>query len=121
MLTSNYEAVLAINENDLSQLAMDILSLSDDVADIFSSIDQKMESLGTCFSGKEYDHMMSVYRTFRKNYTNVKNSIIAYSDDLICVINKVRAGDNSIAFLINQIADETLEEAKNIKNNGGVI
>ena len=107
---------LAIREDDLSDLAMYLLTTSDEVSDLFSSIDSKMETLKNYFDGAQYDNLMASYRTFRKNYAVVKNDIISYSDDLISVINKVRAGDNKIAFIIEQITNDTLQKAKEIEN-----
>ena len=116
MQASGNNIQLAINEEDLSAFAMDLLTISEDISDMFSSIDNKMENLKNYFDGSKYDHLMSSYRTFRKNYSIVKNDIVSYSDDLIALINKVRKGDKDIAFLISQITDDTSKKAKEIEN-----
>lgn len=116
-MQSNVEGVsLAINEADLGQMAMDILTLSEDVADVFSQVDSKMELLKNYFSGSEYDKLMNDYRTFRKNYSIVKEAIVSYSDDLIAVVNKARAGDTRIALLISDLTDETSKKAQKLEN-----
>ncbi len=117
MQGSGNDIQLAIKEDDLSAFAMDLLTISEEVSDIFSSIDSKMDSLKNYFEGSQYDSLMESYRTFRKNYSVVKNNIVSYSDDLIAVINKVRQGDQDIAFLIQQITDDTINKAKEINNN----
>lgn len=115
MQDSNENIVVAIREDDLSQFAMDILSLSDDISDIFTAIDEKMNSLKMCFNCSEYEKLMNSYRSFRKNYSVVKHNLISYSDDLITVINKVKAGDKNIAFMIDGISELTLNKAKNVE------
>lgn len=116
MQASGDNVILGINEAELSDFAMDILNLSDDVADIFSSIDSKMELLKNYFDGSQYDSLMNSYRSFRKNYGVVKRSIISYSDDLIAVVNKAREGDAKIALMINQISDDISKKAQNVEN-----
>ena len=107
---------LAIQEDDLSDFAMYLLTTSDEVSDLFSSIDSKMETLKNYFDGEQYDQLMNSYRSFRKNYSVVKEYIVSYSDDLFSVINKVRAGDKKIALIINQITEDTKQKAKEIEN-----
>lgn len=107
---------LWINEENLGSFAMNLLTTSEDISEIFSSIDKKMEALKLCFDGSEYDHLMSKYRDFRKNYSIAKNNIVSYSDDLIALINKVRAGDKNIAFLLEQMTKYANEKAKEIEN-----
>lgn len=116
MQANGDNVILGIKEDDLSDFAMDIINLSDDVADIFSSIDSKMELLKNYFDGAQYNNLMNSYRNFRKNYGVVKRSIVSYSDDLIAVINKARAGDNKIAFMIEQISDDVSKKAQNVSN-----
>ena len=106
---------LWINEDNLGSFAMNLLTASDDISEIFSSIDKKMEALKLCFDGKEYDHLMSKYRDFRKNYPVVKNNIVSYSDDLIALINKVRAGDKDIAFILENLTKYANEKATEVK------
>lgn len=106
---------LNVNENDLSQFSMDLLTISEDVSDIFTSIDSKIESLNSYFSGKQYDKLMNKYRVLRKNYSIVKDTIVSYSDDLICLVNKVRSGDKHIALIIEDATVENLNKAKNVE------
>lgn len=110
------EIRLWIDEENLGSFAMNLLTASEDISEIFSSIDNKMEALKIYFDGKEYDHLMTKYRDFRKNYPIVKNNIVSYSDDLIALINKVRAGDDDIAFIIDSLTKYVNEKAKEVKN-----
>lgn len=115
-LVADEDVELAINEEDLSTLAMDILTISEDVTDIFSKIDAKMDSLKNCYESDEYSALITKYRDFKKNYSIVKDNIVSYSDDLIAVINKVRTGDRTIAFLIDSITEDTKDKASKIEN-----
>jgi hypothetical protein len=110
------ELKLGVKDEDLSSFAMDILSFSDEVSKIFSSIDSKMNELKNYFSGARYDNLMSAYNSFKPNYSIVKDDIISYSDDLITLINKSIAGDKQIAFLINKVTDIAKEETEKVNN-----
>lgn len=114
-MQSNDDISFAINEGDLSDFAMDILTVSEDAADIFSKVDSKMEALKNCFECSEYDKLMNKYNSFRKSYSNVKASIVSYSDDLIALINKVKAGDKKVALAISDLTVENLRKAQNIE------
>ena len=116
MQATGNDVRLTIKEDDLSDFAMDLLTTSENVSDLFSSVDLKMQTLKNYFDGSKYDSLMASYREFRKNYAVVKNNIVSYSDDLIAVINKVRAGDQKIASLISQITEDTKQKAKEIEN-----
>lgn len=116
MQSTGKDITLGINEDALSDFTMDILNLSDDVSDLFSSIDSKMESLKSYFDCEQYNNLMNSYREFRKNYGVVKRAIVSYSDDLICVVNKAHVGDHNIALLVDQLSEDTLKKAQNVKN-----
>ena len=110
----NYSAVLAMDDDELSQLVIDLIDYGDSVSEIFSKIDSKMQNLGNYYVGNSYNEFMKAYREFRKNYPIVKNTIVSYSDDLIALMNKVHAGDHQIAFAIENITDAITNEAKKI-------
>lgn len=116
MQSNGDDVILGIREDDLGEFSMDILNLSEDISEIFSSIDSKMESLKNYFDCDQYNNLMSSYRDFRKNYGIVKRALVSYSDDLIAVINKVREGDTKIAFMIEQITTDTSNKAQEIEN-----
>lgn len=116
MQTSGDNIILGIKDDELGDFAMDILNLSDDVSDLFSSIDSKMESLKNYFDCSQYNNLMSSYRAFRKNYSVVKNSLVSYSDDLIAIVNKAHEGDSKLALIFNQASEDTLKKAQNVRN-----
>ena len=115
MLVAKDDIHLTIREDDLSDMAMDLLNTSEEISDLFSSVDTKMDSLKNYFEGSQYNNLMASYRVFRKNYSVVKSDIVSYSDDLIAVINKVRRGDDTIASLIRSITEDTMQKAKEIE------
>lgn len=106
---------LSIKEGELSQIAMEIMTISDNVMEKFSEINGKMTELKRYFDGPEYDRLINRYNAFKKNYSVVKNNIISYSDELICIINKVRTGDKNVALVIDELAQDVSKKAKNIE------
>lgn len=116
MSNGSEDIVLAIQEEELGNFAMDLLNTSDLIADVFNNIDAKMAELGTYYEAPEYKSLMNVYTEFKKNYAVVKNNVISYSDDLIAVVNKVQAGDKKLALLIEDLTKDTLRKAKEIEN-----
>jgi hypothetical protein len=117
MQSSNQNIILAIKEDELSEFAVDIMDLNDEISDLFLSVDSKMKDLKSYFDCDEYKNLMNSYDSFRKNYAVVKSNLRTYSDDLITVINKVKAGDQKIALIIDEISELALSKAKNIENN----
>lgn len=111
------DIIIAVNNAKLGDFAMSLLDTSEKISDIFSSIDSKMSSLEHYFSGPEYQKLMDSYRIFRKNYAVVKTGIVAYSDDLIALINKVRSGDRRLALVVNDMTSAVRRKANEIKNN----
>ena len=110
------ELKLGVKDEDLSSFAMDILSFSDDISEIFSSLDSKMNELKTYFSGSRYDKLMSAYNAYKPSFGIVKDDIISYSDDLIALVNKSIAGDKHIAFLIDQVTESAKLKTEEINN-----
>lgn len=108
--------VLGINEGNLSQFAMDIVSLNDTISELFTSIDNKMCELKSVFDCNSYEKLFASYDSFKKNYSVVKKNISSYSNDLIGVVNKVKSGDKHIVFLINEITDIVSDEAKSVES-----
>lgn len=109
------DIVLSIHHVKLGDFAMSLLDTSEKISDIFSYIDSKMTGLEHYYSGAEYQKLMESYQAFRRNYSIVKTGIVAYSDDLIALINKVKAGDRKIAFMIGDIAGDVRKRANEIK------
>lgn len=114
-LVADKDIALAINDDGLAELAMDILTISEDVTEICEKVNAKMDSLKNCFDTDEYNALMAKYKFFKKNYSIVKGNIVSYSDDLISVINKVKAGDKHIAFIIDSITEDAKDKASKIE------
>lgn len=115
MLSSD-DVFIAIRNDDLGEIAIDLMNFNDELSELFSSIDSKMAELKSAFDSKVYIDLMNKYNSFKKNYSIVKNNITSYSDDLIAVINKVRTGDATAKSLFDSNTIEILEKAKLINN-----
>lgn len=109
------DIILAVNHVKLGDFAMNLLDISEKMSDIFSFVDSKMSNLEHYYSGSEYQKLMNSYRTFRRNYSVVKNGVVAYSDDLIALIHKVKAGDRKIALSIGDLTYSVKKKANEIK------
>ena len=106
------DITLWMNEEELSQVAMEIMNTADSVSEIFSQVNGKMEELGNYFHSPAYSSIMAAYNSLKTNYPTVKSNITTYSDDIITVINKVRSGDKKIVFLIDNVTELAQEAAK---------
>ena len=107
----------AINEEELSELAIDIIDFNDEIAELFSSIDGKMSELKTYYDCSKYYTLLNSYNEFKKNYSVVKQNITTYSDDLIAVINKFKSGDNDVSVLVEGDSMDVKQKATMISCN----
>jgi hypothetical protein len=111
----NYDANLMMDDDELGQFAIDLMGYSDSASEIFSKIDDKMNLLNAYFNGSPYNELINIYRSVRKNYPIVKNTIHSYSDDLITLRSKVHAGDHVIALQLEHASDIISKEAKKME------
>lgn len=107
----------AINEEELSELAIDIIDFNDEIAELFSSIDSKMAELKSYYDCSKYHALLSSYNDFKKNYSVVKQNITTYSDDLIAVINKFKSGDKDVSFVVENDSLDVKQKATMVKCN----
>ena len=107
----------AINEEELSELAIDIIDFNDEIAELFSSIDGKMSELKSYFDCSKYYTLLNSYNEFKKNYAVVKQNILTYSDDLIAVINKYKSGDKDVSLVVAGDCEDVKQKATMVKFN----
>lgn len=107
----------AINEEELSELAIDIIDFNDEIAELFSSIDGKMFELKSYFDCSKYYTLLNSYNEFKKNYAVVKQNILTYSDDLIAVINKYKSGDKDVSLVVAGDCEDVKQKATMVKFN----
>lgn len=107
----------AINEEELSELAIDIIDFNDEIAELFSSIDGKMSELKSYFDCSKYYTLLNSYNEFKKNYAVVKQNILTYSDDLIAVINKFKSGDKDVSLVVAGDYEDVKQKAIMVKCN----
>jgi hypothetical protein len=107
----------AIREDELSELAIDIIDFNDEIAEIFNSVDSKMSELKAYYDCSKYYSLVNSYNEFKKNYSIVKQNIVTYSDDLIAVINKFKSGDNDVSVLVEGDSMDVKQKATMISCN----
>ena len=107
----------AINEEELSELAIDIIDFNDEIAELFSSIDGKMSELKSYFDCSKYYTLLNSYNEFKKNYAVVKQNVLTYSDDLIAVINKFKSGDKDVSLVVAGDYEDVKQKATMVKCN----
>lgn len=107
----------AINEEELSELAIDIVDFNDEIAELFSSIDGKMSELKAYYDCSKYYALLNSYNEFKKNYGIVKQNITSYSDDLIAVINRFKSGDKDVSFVVAGDSEDVKQKATMVKCN----
>lgn len=107
----------AINEEELSELAIDIIDFNDELADLFSSIDGKISELKNFYNCSKYYPFLNSYNEFKKNYSIVKQNIVSYSDDLIAVINTFRTGDKDVSLALEADLSDVKEKATMVSVN----
>lgn len=108
------EAVTGIREQELKDLAIEIMNYADDISDILNKYDNKFYELDNYYEGKSYDELKSYYGAVRDQYRIVKANIISYSDDFIALIEKMHEGATTLTKLFNQFEQDTKDKTKNI-------
>lgn len=114
---AGYKEGFAIREDELSELAIDIIDFNDEIADLFSSIDTKMADLKTFYNCSKYYSLLSSYNEFKKNYAVVKQNITTYSEDLIAVINRFKSGDSDVSLTVEGDSIDVKQKATIVSCN----
>ena len=111
----NSDRLLAINDNEIGELSVNLMDYSDELGDLFSDIDSKMEELAEYFGGSAANDLFAQYKAFKNNYPTIRDNIISYSDDLITLITRFHDGDKEISVQVEKATDEVLQQTKMIE------
>lgn len=100
-----------INENKVNQLMLDIYEYEEKINLLLEKISNLMESTTNIYSGFTSDDLRKKYNDFSVNYTNIKNNIHDYSEDLFKIKNNYLERDqqNTNHILKPLIIDETIK------------
>jgi len=112
---NNSDRLLAIDDNELSEFCVSLLDYSDELGDLFTNIDTKMNELTQYFGGKAANDLFAQYRSFKSCYSIVRNNIISYSDDLITLVTKVHEGDDIAAIHVGNATDDLIRQSQMIE------
>lgn len=104
-----------INIEGINSLNLEISIINDEIANILSSIDQKVAQLDSFLIGAANREFNLKYDEIRRNYYVVKKNINLYSKDFINLINKMKDVDTDSSKLFNSFTDDTKNKAKKIE------
>ena len=104
-----------IKESELADVCVEINKYSDNIADIFSRIDDEFAKLPEVYKSESLSTLLDSYNDFRKNYPIVKSNINSYSDDLTELISKMRSGLLDIEHLFDAYTEGIKTKTKAIK------
>lgn len=108
--------VLAINEEDLTSLSLEVLDYADRISEIFDKIDACMDKVSSYYQGSPCSALIEFYKEVVPYYSIIKNNIVSYSDDFIALIRKMQDNDKTFASLFQEYTNETVSEMKAIQN-----
>ena len=108
------DLVTGINEDDLSNLSLEVLDYVDRISEIFDRIDSCMERLPIYYKGASCTALMKAYNELKSYYSIIKENITSYSDDLIQLIVKQKENSKYIANLFREYTEETKNKIKSI-------
>lgn len=104
-----------INEEELSNLSLEVIDHADNISEIFDRIDACMEKLPIHYQGTPCTELINFYNKLTPFYEIIKNNIISYSDDLIELIKKMQENDKIGAGMIQIFTNETINKMKSVK------
>lgn len=109
------DRLLAIDDNELGDFSVTLMDYSDELGELFTSLDSKMNELALYFGGTAANDLFAQFRTFKNNFPIVRNNIISYSDDLITLITKVHEGDNFVANQVDNATEDVERQSQMIE------
>ena len=94
------EVFLTINDEELSNLCLEIDKYSDNIALIFNQIDDEMNNLKDSYKANSSIAIINYYNELKKNYSIIKNNINSYAEDLRDLSIKVKSGFKDVALFV---------------------
>lgn len=113
------DLILAINEDDLSTLSLEVLDYADRISEIFDKIDEAMDQLSNHYQGLPAVEIMNHYKELAAYYTIFKENIVTYSDDFVELIKKMREMDKDVTKMVQGFTEDTIKKAKVVEYKGG--
>ena len=100
-----------IREQQLTDLAKDLMKAADNINEIFNAFDDKFYELESCYQGKSFDDLQLFYSSVRNKYSTVTSNLVSYSDDFIALIQKMNeiGRDDKVRFkdiIVDEFEDE---------------
>lgn len=108
------EVIAGINEDELSNLSLEILDCVDRITEIFDRIDACMDKLPNYYKGSPCSDLINYYNELSPYYSIIKENIVSYSDDFIQLILKMQDNDKFLVTLFQNYTDDTKNKIKSI-------
>ena len=108
------DVVAGINEDELSNLSLEVIDYADRISEIFDKIDACMDKLPTHYQGETCSSIINFYNELTPYYSIIKDNIISYSDDFIELIKKMQDNDKYLVSLFQNYTDDTIKKIKSI-------
>lgn len=108
-----------INEDGIVELMAELDRYTDNISELFDSVDREIGDLPVCYKGSTSESIMNSYQNFRKNYKTIKNNLVSYSDDYAALIRKMKAGTETLSKMFTNFAEDTKLRVKNVVDKGG--
>ena len=110
------DIVSGINEDELSNLSLEVTDYADRISEIFDKIDSYMDKLPNYYQGTSCSSLIEYYSELSSYYSIIKGNINSYSDDFIELIKKMQENDTYLATLFQNYTDDTINSIKSIMN-----
>lgn len=105
---------LAIKEDGIANLIVEITDIADEISIIFDEIDDSVSKIKEYLSCSANADIDTKYEEIRKNYQIIKNNVISYSNDLVSLNVKMHDGEIQMKNLFNVKTSEITDKIKEV-------
>ena len=109
------DVLVGINEDELSNLSLEIIDYADKISEIFDRITECVDRVRGQYDGEPVGKIINNYQNLAEYCPVIKDNIISYSDDLIALIKKMHENDKSLVTLFQEYTDEAINKKKSIE------
>lgn len=109
------DIVVGINEDELSNLSLEVIDYADRISEIFDKIDDCMDKLPNYYQGPPCDEILNLYDKVKSFYPIVKANILSYSDDFMELIKKLREDEKYLITLFQDYTEDTIKKTKSVE------
>ena len=97
---------LAIEENKIETLTLELINIADNLSIIFDQIDEKFDTLQEHLKCEAMGTIKEKYQSLKANYSIIKSNAISYSEDMRILNEKMKAGQKYLSSEIESRVSE---------------